>query len=116
MKVRPDIAALIQQDHTDEYIARQVGCHRATVNRVRNIMRRAVAEQTTVERLYAEEVPTGQVRDYRPERMPTSEAQAAANRARLEAGLREDRTAFRHSPAYRRLHAAPAANTRKAAA
>jgi IS30 family transposase len=89
VKVRADIAALIQQNHTDDYIARRLGCHRATVNRARNILRRALVDQSTVERLYAEELPTGQVRDYRPARMPTSKAQAAANRARLLAGLRE---------------------------
>ncbi|MFD8088703.1 helix-turn-helix domain-containing protein [Streptomyces malaysiensis] len=112
MNVRADIAALIQQDHTDEYIARQINCHRSTVNRARNILRRAVAEPSVVERLYAEALPTGQVADYRPERMPTSKAQAAANRARLEAALREDRATSRLTPAYRHLHAV---DTRKAA-
>jgi hypothetical protein len=33
-------------------------------------------------------VPTGRVRDFRPERMPTSPAQQAANRERLMAALR----------------------------
>lgn len=89
MKVRADIAALIQQGRSDAYIAHRLGCHRSTVNDARNKLRRAVAEPTTVERLYAEALPTGQVRDYRPARMPTSPAQAAANRARLLAALRE---------------------------
>lgn len=89
MKVRADIAALINAGLTDDQIARRVGCHRTTVNAARNILRRALAEPTTRERLYAEALPTGRVAEYRPARMPTSPAQAAANRARLLAALNE---------------------------
>ncbi|MFD5384327.1 helix-turn-helix domain-containing protein [Streptomyces sp. NPDC127074] len=112
MNVRPDIAALIVAGHSDAAIAARVGCHRATVNRARNDMKRQPADPR--ERLYAEELPTGRVTEYRPPRQPTSEAQAAANRARLEAALREDRATSRLTPAYRHLHAVP--DTRKAAA
>lgn len=87
MKVRADIAALINVGLTDDQIARRVGCHRTTVNAVRNALKRALAEPTALERLYAEALPTGRVADYRPARMPTSPAQAAANRARLLAAL-----------------------------
>ncbi|GGU84449.1 hypothetical protein GCM10010275_19380 [Streptomyces litmocidini] len=76
MKIRTDIADLVTAGHTDASIARRLGCGRGTANETR----RALA---ALDRLYAEEVPTGQVRDYRPERMPTSPAQQAANRARL---------------------------------
>ncbi|MEU1908429.1 helix-turn-helix domain-containing protein [Streptomyces hygroscopicus] len=89
MKVRADIAALINAGLDDSQIARRVGCHRSTVNAARNALKRALAEPSARERLYAEALPTGQVRDYRPARMPTSPAQAAANRARLLAALNE---------------------------
>ena len=89
MRVRADIAALINAGLDDGQIARRVDCHRATVNRARNLMRRALAEPAAMERLYAEALPTGRITDYRPTRMPTSEAQAAANSARLLAALRE---------------------------
>lgn len=89
MRVRADIVALINAGLTDDQIARRIGCHRTTVNAGRNALKRALAEPTTRERLYAEALPTGQVRDYRPARMPTSPAQAAANRARLLAALNE---------------------------
>lgn len=88
MKVRADIAALINEDHTDASIALRLGCRRATVNRARNAMN--LPPGGPLHRLYAEELPTGQVRDYRPARMPTSPAQAAANRARLLAALRDE--------------------------
>lgn len=87
MKIRADIAALIRDGHTDGYIAGQVGCHRVTVARARRAMRYPPAQ--ALGRLYAEAVPTGRVREYRPERMPTSPAQQQANRERLAAALRE---------------------------
>ncbi|CAM5506821.1 hypothetical protein SANTM175S_07206 [Streptomyces antimycoticus] len=43
-----------------------------------------------MQRLYAEALPTGRVAEYRPSRMPTSPAQAAANRERLLAALRNE--------------------------
>ncbi|MFD3535341.1 helix-turn-helix domain-containing protein [Streptomyces sp. NPDC058664] len=86
MKVRADIAALVRAGHSDASIARRLGCGRGTVNEVRRALRLPPAD--ALGRLYAEEAPTGQVRDYRPERMPTSPAQQAANRERLLAALR----------------------------
>lgn len=82
MSIRPAVAALIRDGHSDASIALRLGCGRGTANETR----RALA---AIDRLYAEEVPTGQVRDYRPDRMPTSPAQQAANRARLLAALRD---------------------------
>ncbi|MFH8813067.1 helix-turn-helix domain-containing protein [Streptomyces hygroscopicus] len=99
MRVRADIAALINAGLDDGQIARRVNCHRATVNRTRNLMRRALAEPAALERLYAEALPTGRVTDYRPARMPTSPAQAAANRERLLAALRETPTHHTESEA-----------------
>ena len=90
MRVRADIAALINEGHTDASIARRLRCRRSTVNRARMAMK--LPPGGPLHRLYAEELPTGQVRDYRPARMPTSPAQAAANRARLLAALREPPT------------------------
>ena len=88
MKIRADIAALVRAGHSDASIARRLGCGRGTANQVRRALQMPPA--TTLGRLYAEEAPTGQVRDYRPERMPTSPAQQAANRARLLAALRNE--------------------------
>ncbi|MEU1787058.1 helix-turn-helix domain-containing protein [Streptomyces sparsogenes] len=109
MKVRPDIVVLIAAGHSDDAIARRLGCHRSTVNRARNDLKRGVANP--LERLYAEELPTGRVTEYRPQRLPISPAQAAANRALLEAALREDRVSRRRADApidltaYSDLHA-----------
>jgi hypothetical protein len=85
MKIRADIAALIRAGHTDASIAR-LHCSRSTVWETRRALNLPPAR--TLGRLYAEAVPTGQVRDYRPDRMPTSPAHQAANRAALLAALR----------------------------
>lgn len=107
MKVRADIAALLREGHSNTYIAKVLGCHRTTVYRARQaLLMSPTGPVPAMQRLYAEALPTGRVADYRPERMPTSKAQAAANRARLLAALRED------TPACRHLHAV---DTRKAA-
>jgi hypothetical protein len=89
MKVRADIAALIREGHTNASIAHRLGCHATTVARAREALRYPPADRLS--RLYAEAVPTGQVRDWKPTdgRMPTSPAQQAANRDRLMAALRE---------------------------
>ena len=81
MKIRDDIAALVRAGHSDASIALRLGCGRGTANETRRAL-------SSLDRLYAEAAPTGQVRDYRPERMPTSPAQQAANRAALLAALR----------------------------
>lgn len=99
MQVRADIAALIHEGHTDDHIARRLGCHRSTVNKVRHLLNRRPAGP--MERLYAEEVPTGRVAEYKPDRMPTAPAQAAARRAALLADLDayEKRTPDTDAPA-----------------
>lgn len=86
MKIRADIAALVRAGHSDASIARRLGCGRGTANTVRRALKLPPAG--VLERLYAEEAPTGQIDDYRPERMPTSPAQQAANRARLLEALK----------------------------
>lgn len=88
MKVRADIAALIREGHTNTSIAHRLGCHPTTVARARQALRMPPADK--LGRLYAEAVPTGRVRGYRPDsgRMPLSPAQQAANRERLLAALR----------------------------
>lgn len=86
MKIRADIAELIRAGHTDANIAHQLGCHRTTAARARRALRYPPAQELS--RLYAEAIPTGRVKDYRPDRMPTSPAQQRANRERLMAALR----------------------------
>jgi hypothetical protein len=87
VKVRADIAALINEGHTDASIARRLRCRPSTVNRARNAMN--LPPGGPLYRLYAEALPTGRVSEYRPARMPTSPAQAAANRERLLAALND---------------------------
>lgn len=86
MKIRADIAELIRAGHTDASIARRLHCGTTTVGNTRRAL--GLPPSTALGRLYAEAVPTGRVHAYRPERMPTSPDQAAANRARLLAALR----------------------------
>lgn len=84
MKIRADIAGLIRAGHTDQRIARQLGCARSTVNRVRRALRLPPGD--ALERLYAEEAPAP-VAEYKPGRTPISEHRAAANRAELAAAI-----------------------------
>ena len=88
MKVRADIAALIREGHTNTSIARRLHCDPSTVARARRALQLPPADKLS--RLYAEAIPTGRVKDYRPTdgRMPTSPAQQQANRERLMAALR----------------------------
>jgi hypothetical protein len=89
MKVRADIAALIRQGHTNTSIAHRLHCCRTTVAEHRRALQLPPADR--LGRLYAEAIPTGRVRDWKPNGpMPTSPAQQAANRARLMAALRDD--------------------------
>ena len=88
MKVRADIAALIREGHTNASIAHRLHCDPSTVANARRALRLPPADR--LGRLYAEAVPTGRVKDYRPERMPTSPAQQRANRERLLAALRDE--------------------------
>ncbi|MFD6553756.1 helix-turn-helix domain-containing protein [Streptomyces sp. NPDC058398] len=81
MKVRADIAALIRAGHTNASTALRLGCNPRTVARAREALRLPPADK--LGRIYAEALPTGRVKDYRPELMPLSPAQQAANRARL---------------------------------
>jgi hypothetical protein len=87
-KIRSDIAALIREGHTNVSIAHRLGCDPATVSRARQVLRMPPSD--LLGRLYAEAVPTGQVRDYQPPsgRMPLSPARQAENRATLLAALR----------------------------
>ncbi|RSS59842.1 helix-turn-helix domain-containing protein [Streptomyces sp. WAC01280] len=73
MSIRPAIDALIRDGHSDASIALRLGCDRSTVGKNRRALDKATARR---------------VDDYRPDRMPTSPAQQAANRARLLAALR----------------------------
>lgn len=86
MRIRTDIAELLRAGHSDTHIAHCVGCHRSTVQRARQALR--LPPSKPLGRLYAEELPTGLVRDYKPDRMPISPQQAASNWARLEAALK----------------------------
>lgn len=120
MKIRADIAALIRAGRTDVEIVNELGYHRSTVYRARRALIDASLKASA--RIFAEELPTGRVAEYRPPRQPTSPAQAAANRAALEAALREDRASRRQAatvttlPAYSDIHARRAQRpTRKAA-
>lgn len=83
--IRSDIAALILAGHTDDHIAHRLGCHRATVNKVRVALHRPATEE---ERLFAEALPVVRIRDYDRRRQPVTPARAAANRAALAAALR----------------------------
>ncbi|MFH9013996.1 helix-turn-helix domain-containing protein [Streptomyces sp. NPDC017943] len=86
MKIRADIAALIRAGHTDTHIAAHTGYHRTTIARARRALRYPPATQLT--RIYAEAIPTGRVKDWKPGLMPTSRDQARANREQLLAALR----------------------------
>jgi hypothetical protein len=88
VKIRADIAALIRAGHTDAYIASHAGCHRTTAARARRALHYPPAHQLT--RIYAEAIPTGRVKDWKPNtgRMPLSRDQQRANRERLLAALR----------------------------
>ncbi|MER5277741.1 helix-turn-helix domain-containing protein [Streptomyces sp. NPDC002809] len=88
MKIRADIAALIREGHTNDAIAHRLSCDRTTVAKARQALRFPPAD--LLGRLYAEAVPTGQVRDYQPPSglMPLAPARQAANRAQLLAALR----------------------------
>jgi hypothetical protein len=86
MKVRADVAALIRRGHTDSYIASQTGYHRTTVARARRAL--GIPPGQILGHVYAEAVPTGRVRDYRPDGPMPAPAPPAANRARLLAALK----------------------------
>ncbi|MER8219726.1 helix-turn-helix domain-containing protein [Streptomyces sp. NPDC094143] len=89
MKIRADIAALIRAGHTDTHIAAHTGYHRTTIARARRALHYPPATQLS--RLYAEAIPTGRVKDWKPNTgpMPLSRDQQAANRQRLLAALRD---------------------------
>ncbi|MFE0647451.1 helix-turn-helix domain-containing protein [Streptomyces sp. NPDC059534] len=73
MKIRPDIAALVRDGHSDASIALRLGCDRSTVGKTRRALSQAAARR---------------IDECQPRRMPTSPAQQAANRAALLAALR----------------------------
>lgn len=87
MRIRADIAALIREGHTNASIAHRLGCAPGTVGRVRTALRLPPADKLS--RVYAETWPTERVLGDKPTRVPTSPAQAAANRRALLAALAE---------------------------
>lgn len=97
MKIRSDIADLVRAGHTNASVAHRLGCAPSTVARVREALRLPSADR--LGRLYAEAVPTGRVKEYRPGLMPLSPAQQRANRERLMAALRDDAAPHRDSTA-----------------
>lgn len=94
MKIRADVAELIHQGFNNTEITERTGLSNYRIASARRRLQLPNAparrEATALERLYAEAVPTGRVRDYQPPtgRMPLSEAQQAANRAALLDALR----------------------------
>lgn len=96
MKIRTDIAALLREGHSDTSVAHRLGCHRATVHRVRQALR-----------FYTEAFPAGGFSGPAPSRLPVSPDRAAANRAELLAAL-DGVTVGRH---VRHLHVAPESPT-----
>jgi hypothetical protein len=101
VKIRADIVELLRQGFNNTAIAAQTGVHRTTVARARHALNLPDGPlrpiQTPSERLYAEALPTGLVRDYGPtpraERPPISPERAAANRAALAEAIRRPRRA-----------------------
>lgn len=97
MNIQPVIAEHLRQGLNNSEIARRTGADRKTVARARERLgvpnpagrRPTPRPATAMERLFAEALPTGRVREYRQRVMPTSPAQQAANRERLMAALRE---------------------------
>lgn len=98
MNLQPLIARHLRQGLNNSEIARRTGASRQTIAATRHrlgIPNPAAGHATprtpdATKRLLAEALPTGRVREYRPERMPTAPAQQQANRERLLAALRSD--------------------------
>ena len=96
MRIRADVAELIHQGFNNSEIRERTGMSPQHISWARRCLQRPNAptrrEPTALERLYAEAVPTGRVKDYRaPDggRLPLSPDQQRANRERLLAALRE---------------------------
>jgi len=91
MNIRADIVELIRQGFNNEEIARHLDIDPKTASAARmrigadNAPARRPA--TSLERLYAEQFPTGTVRDWKPTARPLTPKQQAANRAALLAAL-----------------------------
>ena len=101
MKGRPEVAEivrLLRQGFNNSEVARRTGSDRRTVARARERLgipnsaarRPAPRPVTPSRRLFAEAVPTGRVREYRPRLMPLSPDHQRANRERLLAALRDE--------------------------
>ncbi|MGA5869299.1 helix-turn-helix domain-containing protein [Streptomyces cinereoruber] len=92
MKIRADIAEWIHQGFNNEEISRLAGVDPKTVAAARRRLGAPNAparrNATALERLYAEAVPTGTVRDYKPDYRPLTPEEQAANRRLLLAALR----------------------------
>ncbi|QBJ94459.1 helix-turn-helix domain-containing protein (plasmid) [Streptomyces seoulensis] len=95
MKVRADVAELIYQGFNNAEIRERTGLSGQAIGAARRRLQRPNAptrrDTTALERLYAEALPTGRVKDWKPAtgRTPLSPAQQRANRERLLAALRE---------------------------
>lgn len=91
MKVPALIVEMMRQGYTNAEIRRYTGRHPEALARIRtqlSLHQGPVRPPLTVmERIQAEALPTGQVRDYDRRREPTSPEAAAANRRRLEESL-----------------------------
>lgn len=92
MNIRADVVELIRQGFNNEEIARHLNIDPKTAAAARARIGAANAPArrpaTSLERLYAEQFPTGTVRDWKAAREPLTPAQQAANRATLLAALR----------------------------
>ncbi|MBP5918748.1 helix-turn-helix domain-containing protein [Streptomyces scabiei] len=95
MKIRADVADLIYQGFNNAEIRERTGLGPHAITAARKRLQRDNAptrrDTTALERLYAEAVPTGRVKDWKPVtgRMPLSPDQQRDNRERLLAALRE---------------------------
>lgn len=82
MRIRPEIAALIRDGHTDASIARRLHCRRSTVFYTRKALQLPNAQGLA--RMYAEGFPDG---TYGDGRRPWTPAEQLAHRMDLEAEL-----------------------------
>ncbi|NJA56695.1 hypothetical protein [Streptomyces sp. NEAU-H3] len=93
MRVPPLVAELLRQGYTNDEIRRQAGHSKHTIAKYRAQLGFPAAAprppQAELDRILAEAVPTGRVKDWQPPKggMPISPARAAENRRALEEAL-----------------------------
>lgn len=82
MKVRADIATLVREGLTNVEVAHLAGVHPATVAKTRRHLGLAptTLDTTQLQRLYAEDAPTGTVHDYKHATRTLTPAEQARNR------------------------------------